>query len=116
MHRHGVSTAAREVPRTNALQRRDEDRRRDLLRAQKEDVMKIIGIVTIGLALLASGAVAAKDSPNGKRHINASEYYGLYHDAAALASSAAIGRSGTAGREDFGESPFYPEGPGNVAD
>jgi hypothetical protein len=86
--------------------------------AHKEDVMKIIGIVIIGSALLAAGAVAAKESPNAKRQIDASEYYGLYYNynATAPASSAAIGRSGTAGREDFGESPFYPEGPGNVAD
>ena len=80
--------------------------------------MKIIAIVIIGSALLAPCAVAAKESPNAKRQIDASEYYGLYYNynAAAQASSAAIGRSGTAGREDFGESPFYPEGPSNVAD
>jgi hypothetical protein len=79
--------------------------------------MKIIGIVKIGSALLASGAVAAKDSTNGKQQIDASEYYGLYYNPQqATASSAAVERSGTAGREDFGECPFYPEGSGNVAD
>jgi hypothetical protein len=79
--------------------------------------MKIIGIVIIGSAVLASGAVAAKDSPNGKPQIDATAYYGLYDNPPpAMAVSTAMGRSGTAGREDLGESPFYPEGPGNVAD
>ena len=39
--------------------------------------MKIIDIAIISSAVLAFGAVAAKDSPHARQHIGVSQYYGL---------------------------------------
>jgi hypothetical protein len=75
--------------------------------------MKIIDIAIISSAVLASGAVAAKDSPHARQHIGVSQYYGLYSPVQAMAPPAIVEQAGT---RRCGQSPFCPEGPGNVAD
>lgn len=79
--------------------------------------MRLINISLIGAAVLAAGAAAAHDSPKAARHIDASQYYGLYSNWSPRATApATYDHSGTSGREGFGEDPAYPEGPGDVAD
>jgi hypothetical protein len=112
--RYRVSTAA-----SVSLQRQDRGRLpalRSPAPNDKEDAMKIIDIALIGSALLASGAAAAQDSPSATRRVDASQYYGLYSPPSqGVAALANFDRSGTSGREGYGEDPLYPEGPGNVA-
>ncbi len=69
------------------------------------------------LLIASIGAAAAKDHAPA----HARDYYGLYQNPAAAFSPASEDRmdydhSGTRGREGLGESPFHPEGPGNVSD
>jgi hypothetical protein len=83
--------------------------------------MKTLGIVLVGSALLASGAVAAKDASQTGKSVDRNQFYGLYQnqpDAMATARDhrTEFDRSGTVGREGLGASPFKSEGPGNFAD
>ena len=75
--------------------------------------------ITLAAAVLvaSTGAVVAND------HLpaHANRYYGLNEHRSVRVNAPRINRanfdpSGTRGREDLGESPFYPEGPGNVVD
>jgi hypothetical protein len=75
--------------------------------------------VSLAAAVLiaSAGAVAANDH----RSAHANRYYGLHEHRsvrvdAPLIYRANVDPSGTRGREDLGQSPLYPEGPGNVED
>lgn len=73
--------------------------------------------LSLGLALLASGAGAAKPLEPAQREHAPREYYGLVREASPEgASTSRLGApsSGTIGREDAARS-FAPEGPDNVA-
>lgn len=75
-------------------------------------------VVLVAAALIASmGVVAAKD----RQPADAGQYYGLYQSPSSNIAPARSDRldfdhSGTRGRQGLGESPFNPEGPGNVSD
>jgi hypothetical protein len=78
--------------------------------------------ISLAAAVLiaSAGAVIAKDH----RPDQANPSYGLYeHRSASVQGpqmhatwSGPLDPSGTLGREGLGESPFYPEGPGNFED
>ena len=75
--------------------------------------MKIVSIAFIGMALVVSGAVAAKEPSHDRQPANAGQYYGFYHNpsqavAPADADEAAFDYSGTRGREELGASPSNP--------
>ena len=83
--------------------------------------MKILSIAFIGMALVASGAVAAKEPSHYRQPANANQYYGFYQNpsqaiAPADADEAAFDHSGTRGREGLGANPSHPEGSGDVSD
>ncbi len=74
-------------------------------------------LLAAAVLIASAGVAAAKD----QYPANAQTYYGLYQSpsdsiAPSRADRADFDRSGTRGREGLGESPFHPEGPGNVAD
>ncbi len=77
--------------------------------------------VLAALLVVSAGAAAAKDSHSDKQPANADQYYGLDSSGTGAPAVSRLDRanfdhSGTRGREGLGESPFHPEGPGNVAD
>ena len=79
-----------------------------------------LGVVA-ALLMASVGAAAAQASPPVQRPAKASQYYGLYEGSSGGLTPAQVDhrtfdRSGTRGREGLGDSPFHPEGPGNVAD
>jgi hypothetical protein len=87
---------------------------------QGDKIMKTVGIAFFG-ALLASGAVAAKDVPHARPALNERQFYGLHQNPSGATTPGRndfsdFDHSGTEGREGFGASPFNPEGPGNVVD
>ncbi|ACK51196.1 hypothetical protein Msil_2262 [Methylocella silvestris BL2] len=78
--------------------------------------------ISLASVLIASAGMAAASGGRPDGHATpATHYYGLYEHRAVMVEPASIDRpgldpAGTVGRMDLGESPFYPEGPGNVAD
>jgi hypothetical protein len=80
------------------------------------------GARNLGLAVVllmgSAGVVAAKD--RSVQPADANQYYGLFEGLSGDPAPAQIDRrnfdhSGTRGREGLGDSPFHPEGPGNVS-
>ncbi|PNG24442.1 hypothetical protein [Methylocella silvestris] len=85
----------------------------------------VVGVAGSAGATEADGHHAAKARHHTAQSIKPNEWYGLassgVDSGGAGASLSRIDRanydhSGTRGREGLGESPFYPEGPGNVSD
>lgn len=69
---------------------------------------------------LPMGYAVAKPRHSHEAAPSSREYVGLYQNPAQALNvdqqdHRLFDRSGTVGREGLGESPFHPEGPGNVA-
>ncbi len=85
-------------------------------------------ILAVAAALAAPTGYAAATTRHHHVHTAAAatpaaarDYVGVYQGAAPGAAldqqdTRLFNRSGTVGREGLGESPFRPEGPGNVSD